>query len=112
VTQAQLTAEEFERAFMNTARIPAETPKGFAELAPDLVVEVLSPDDRPGEVSDKTADWLNAGVNMVWILDPLKRSARVIHASGEETILSEDGSLDGGDVLPGFTAALTRLFAA
>ncbi|MBK9411664.1 MAG: Uma2 family endonuclease [Gemmatimonadetes bacterium] len=44
--------------------------RGFPELAPDLVVEVLSPDDRPGEVLAKVADWLNAGCRLVWVDRP------------------------------------------
>ena len=47
-------------AFIRADRVPTPPPRGFAAMAPDLAVEVLSPDDRPGEVLKKVADWLNA----------------------------------------------------
>src|SRR5207245_800698 len=48
-------------AFISRGRLPDPEPAGFPDLAPDLVVEVLSPGDRPGEVLAKVADWLSAG---------------------------------------------------
>jgi Uma2 family endonuclease len=80
--------------------------RGFAELAPDLVVEVLSPDDRPGEVRDKVADWLRAGTRLVWVVDPETRSARAYGPDGSACAIPEDGALDGGAVLPGLLIPL------
>lgn len=85
-------------------------PAGFAELAPDLVVEVLSPNDRPGEVLAKVADWLNAGSALVWVLDPVQRRARVYRADGSESFVGGDGVLEGEDVLPGLTFRLASLW--
>jgi Uma2 family endonuclease len=86
-------------------RPPAEL-TAYAALAPDLVVEVLSPSDRPGEVLAKVGDWLNAGTRLVWVVDPLRRQARVYRHDGSETLLSVTESLDGEDVLPGFACQL------
>lgn len=66
-------------AFVAWARIPVER-AGFAELAPDLAVEVLSPGDRAGDILAKVADWLNAGTSLVWVIDPARRLARVYRA--------------------------------
>jgi Uma2 family endonuclease len=75
-------------------------------LAPDLVVDVLSPGDRPGEVLAKVADWLSAGTRLVWVVDPERRLARVYRPDGSETIVTVEGALDGEDVLPRFTCPL------
>lgn len=97
-------------AFISAARLPVPPPRGFAELAPDLAVEVLSPDDRPGEVLGKVADWLNAGSRLVWVVDPIHASARIYRADGTEAILGENDSLRGEDVLPGFECEIAWVF--
>ena len=97
-------------AFIRRDRIPDPEPTGFAHFAPDLVVEVISPGDRPGEVLAKVADWLSAGTRLVWVLDPARRVARVYRADGTEQILTADESLDGGDVVPGFSCPLREIF--
>lgn len=96
-------------AFISTARVPAKEPLGYAEFAPDLAVEVLSPSDRAGQVLAKVGDWLNAGAALVWIVDPVLRVARVYRADGSESILGADDSLDGEDVLPGFSVTVASM---
>src|SRR5206468_11655210 len=64
-------------AFVSRRREPPPHATGFADLAPDLVAEVLSPDDRPAEVLAKVADWLSAGTRLAWGGDPLGRAGRV-----------------------------------
>ena len=80
--------------------------RGDASFPPDLAVEVLSPDDRPREVRDKVADWLSAGTLLVWVVDPIKETARVYRADGSESEIGADGALDGETVLPGFVCEL------
>ena len=98
-------------AFVSWERRPV-SPTGFGELAPDLAVEVLSPGDRAGEVLAKVADWLNAGTLLVWVIDPVRRVARVYRADGSEDIVNEDAALDGEKVLPGFAVSLEGLLGA
>lgn len=93
-------------AFIRRERLPDPPPAGYAAPAPDLVVEVLSPDDRPGEVLAKVADWLTAGTRLVWVVDPARRSARVYRADGSESFAGLDDRLDGEDVVPGFVCRL------
>src|SRR5216117_1146630 len=88
--------------------LPAGT-IGYPALAPDLVVEVLSPDDRPGEVLAKVADWLSAGTRLVWVIDPARHAARVYRADGSESLAAQDGMLDGEDVVPGFVCRLSEV---
>ena len=93
-------------AFIRRDRLPSPEPTGYHELGPDLVVELLSPGDRPGEVHAKIADWLSAGTRLVWVIDPDRRIARVYRADGSETIVSADEALEGEDVLSGFSTRL------
>lgn len=97
-------------AFVRQDRMPTVVPVGFAPFAPNLAVEVLSPSDRAGEVLAKGADWLNAGAELVWVIDPERRVARVYRADGSETVLRASESLEGEGVLPGFTLRLIELF--
>jgi Uma2 family endonuclease len=94
--------------FVRQDRIPTET-RGFPEMCPDLAVEVLSPDDRPGETLAKVGDWLEAGVRLVWVIDPERRIARVYRPDGTESLLTESDELGGEDVLPGFRCALSSI---
>jgi Uma2 family endonuclease len=96
-------------AFVSSARLPHPAPRGFAELAPDLAVEVVSPDDRPGDVLEKVADWLKAGTRLVWVVDPLRLTARVYRSDGTEAMVERHGILSGEDVLPGFVWELAKI---
>ncbi|HSA57160.1 MAG TPA: Uma2 family endonuclease [Gemmatimonadaceae bacterium] len=89
-------------AFVQKARVPDPPPRGYPALAPDLAVEVLSPDDRPGEVLARVGSWLRAGTRLVWVIDPDRRQARVYREDGSESIVREVEALEGEDVLPGF----------
>jgi Uma2 family endonuclease len=81
----------------------------FPELAPDLAVEVLSPSDRRRSVLDKVGEYLDAGVRLVWVIDPEKRRAAVYRTATEGRFVAPDGELDGEDVLPGFRCRLSDL---
>lgn len=98
-------------AFVSTARMPEVGRRGYSPIAPDLVVEILSPSDRPSAVLEKVADWLEAGTRLVWVLDPERGIARVHRADGTIDIVRLDGALDGEDVLPGFSCALGEVLA-
>lgn len=105
------TVRAADVSFIRQDRLPDPAPRGFAELAPDLVVEVLSPDDRPGEVLSKIGDWLSAGTSLVWVIDPQRRDARVYRADGSEAQLGEEEDLDGESIVPGFRCPVRQLVA-
>jgi Uma2 family endonuclease len=105
------TVRAADVAFISNERLLDPPPIGFAEMAPDLIVEVLSPDDRPGAVLAKVADWLTAGSQLGWVIDPGKRRARIYRADGSELHVDADGTLDGESVLPGFSVALGTILA-
>lgn len=98
-------------AFVARERAGHIAERGYAHLAPDLLAEVVSPDDRPAEVLAKVADWLGAGTRVVWVVDPERREVRVYRQDGSLSVLGARDSLDGEDVLPGFTCAVTEVFA-
>lgn len=97
-------------AFVAASRLPKKMPRKSLELAPDLVLEVRSPSDRKKEVDRKAKQWLNAGVRIVWELDPTTRRLTVYRNGSVPRVLGEDDAVDGEDVLPGFTLLLRRLF--
>lgn len=82
---------------------------GPIRRAPDLAVEILSPDDRMTDVMDKLRFYLLHGVRLVWLIDPDSRTLTVMTSVSEARILSEDDTLGGGDVLPGFRCAVRDL---
>jgi Uma2 family endonuclease len=91
-----------------TKEFPA-TP--IADVVPNLAVEVLSEGNTRGEMERKRKEYFLAGVELVWIVDPFRRTATVYTAPDRDTTLQEKDTLDGGTVLPGFTLALRQLFA-
>ena len=95
--------------FVRASRVPHPVPKNYPPMSPDLAVEVLSPDDRAGDVLEKIADWLNAGCELVWVIDPERRLARVYRADGTESLLGANDDLRGEELLPGFTCKLSEL---
>jgi Uma2 family endonuclease len=95
--------------FICADHVPKPLPRGCADIAPDLAVEVLSPDDRAGEVLAKVSDWLRAGCRLVWVVDPDRRLARVYRSDGSEAQVSADSTLDGEEVLPGFNCRVEDL---
>jgi Uma2 family endonuclease len=96
-------------AFVAKHRAPSIPRRGYAALAPDLVAEVVSPDDRPGELLAKVGDWLEAGVRLVWVIDPPRGEAHVHRPDGSISVLIDEETLDGEDVLPGFHCTVSEL---
>ena len=76
---------------------------------PDLAVEVTSPSERPRHVLDKVGEYLEAGVQLVWVIDPRKAKAVVYRSASDVTELQADDELDGEDVLPGFKCKLSEI---
>ena len=98
-------------SFISWDRIPGrESPKEpVPDLAPDLAVEVLSESNTPAEMRRKVGEYFAAGARMVWLIDPRKRTARVYSSPDRSVLVRADQSLDGGDVLPGFSVGLGEL---
>jgi Uma2 family endonuclease len=98
-------------AFVRRERIPdSGIPQGYWPGAPDLAVEVVSPSDTYTEVEEKVSDWLNAGARLVLVLNPRRRTVAVYTSPTDVARLTESDTLNGGDVLPGFTCRVAELF--
>jgi Uma2 family endonuclease len=110
IAHAPDTVRAADVAFIRGDRLQTPDPPGFPDLALDLVVEVRSPGDRPGEILTRVGEWLSAGTRLVWVIDPERRIARVYRADGSETIVTADQALDGEDVVPGFSCLLSAVF--
>ena len=84
--------------------------EGYLSVIPELVVEIVSPNDSPREVNDKTQMWLAHGVLMALEVYPAERAV-MVHRPGRPAVtLTGDDALDGDDVLPGFTLPLRDIF--
>jgi Uma2 family endonuclease len=98
-------------AFIANENLPAADPvEAFWPGAPDLAVEVLSPNDRTGEVDEKIEAWLNAGCQAVWVIDPQLETVAIYHSRTEVRLLSVGESLDNEPIVPGFTCPVAELF--
>jgi Uma2 family endonuclease len=99
-------------SFISWERMPGRmVPRAaIPHLGPDLAVEILSASNTPAEMARKVAEYFDAGARLVWIIDPETRTATVYAPPQQSTIVTEDDTLDGGDVLPGFAAPLRALF--
>jgi Uma2 family endonuclease len=103
------TVRAADIAFLGADRV--DLGPGYVEGAPDLAVEVLSHDDRPGYVREKITDWLKAGAHAVWVADPHERTVTIHEPRRKPKHLAETEILRGGGMLPGFETPVASIFA-
>lgn len=100
-----------DASFIRQDRVPPTGRlKGHCLVAPDLVVEVVSPNDLYSDVEEKVAEYLAAGVQLVWVVNPPTRSVRIRRADGTSTDLGDADELTGETILPGFRCRIGDLF--
>ena len=101
-----------DTAYVQAGRLPAEDlPAGWVPIAPDLVVEVLSPDETHSMVMEKLDDYFAGGTTLAWVVDPRRRGVEV-HAAGQPVRwVAYEGTLDGAPVLPEFAMPVAAVFA-
>lgn len=98
-------------AFVSRERVEkAGKVEGYWPGAPDLAVEVISPNDTYAEVEDKVLDWLDAGARMVIAVNPRKRTVAVYRSLTDIVILTENDTIDGVEIVPGWTMPVRDLF--
>ena len=98
-------------SFVAEARIPGgKVPRGDFDIAPDLAAEVIT-DESFAEVEDRVADYRSAGVKLIWLVNPKTKTVLVRRLDRTCAELDEAGTLDGEDVVPGFTCPVADLFA-
>jgi Uma2 family endonuclease len=96
--------------YISEERAEQQDTSRFAQGAPDLAIEIVSPSNTPQEMQQKAGEFLSFGTRLVWIVDPVARTVDVYRPGGERTIYRGDMTLDGGDVLPGLNLPLATLF--
>jgi Uma2 family endonuclease len=82
----------------------------FLDVAPELVVEVLSPEDRAIDLNEKLREYFEIGVRLVWVADPKARAVYVYRSPTDMRECGDAAQLTGNDVLPGFEVPVASLF--
>ena len=85
-------------------------PKGWIKIAPDLAVEVVSPNENAEKLEEKLEDYRKVGVPLIWVIYPNSRRVRVYRSNGLTSLLNEDDDLSGEDIIPGFRCPLHAIF--
>ena len=100
-----------DAAFIAKNRLPPEgIPVGFVDTIPDLVVEVVSPNDRAGQLQAKVEQWIEHGVKVVWLVHPESRSIMVYRSLSDVHVRHEGDVLTGDPVLPDFSCPVAEIF--
>jgi Uma2 family endonuclease len=98
-------------SFVSAEKLAAYgNPQEFAKLVPDLVVEVISPEVKYGYLQRKIRDYFEAGVRLLWIVDPEMHTVTVYRSPVDLRVLTTADTLSGEDVLPGFSYRIAELF--
>lgn len=101
------TVREPDVVFFSAENLPLDVKvRGFYEAVPDLVAEVVSPNDSPQYAAERVAMWLSHGVRLVWVVYPATRVVAAHTQDGPTLVYTEDDELDGGAVLPDFRCAV------
>ena len=100
-----------DAAFVSAERLPkGDLPVTYLRLAPDLVVEVVSPSDTASEVRDKIRMWLDAGCRLAWVAYPQTKSVTAYNSMDDVKTLGPSDTLDGAPVLDGLSLRVSDLF--
>ena len=105
------TVRAADAAFVSRQRMAQVKSRSYLDVAPELVVEILSPDDRWHDLMDKLDEYFTIGVQLVWVADPRRQQVYVYRSVTDVQRLSVEDTLTGGEVLPGFSVPVADLFA-
>ena len=98
-------------AFISRERAPDGPPKGFLDVAPELIVEIISPGDRWQDMRLKIQEYFTIGVQQVWVVEPENRSVLVYRSAAEVRTLLESDVLVAEGLLEGFSLPVATIFA-
>lgn len=97
-------------SFIHRSRMRPQYLIGHIPIAPDLAVEVVSPNDLFFDVRRKAGEYMRAGVRLIWVVNPEEREVQVYRGNGTYQLVQNGESLDGEDVIPGFRCPLAEIF--
>lgn len=106
-----LTVRQPDVSLLSHERIAATHAEDYFEGSPELAIEVVSPSDSAQDLGTKVKQYLRFGSKQVWVVYPKSKSVHVFYANGTGRVLGEDETLDGGDLLPGFSGKIAELFS-
>jgi Uma2 family endonuclease len=107
------TVRKPDVSFIRRERLPIDwAEQTYLSVAPDLAVEVVSPNDSAYDVDEKTEQYIAAGVKLVWVVNPEQRLVHIHRGDGTVAKLAEKDVLDGEDVVPGFRCPVVDIFPA
>ncbi len=102
--------KEPDVSFVAAERLPNRV-RDIIKLAPDLAIEIVSPNDKQFEIEEKVLQYLALSVRLVWVISPMLQVIYVYHSGDKKpSILGIDDELDGEDVIPGFKLKISALF--
>jgi Uma2 family endonuclease len=104
------TVRAADVAFISNARYSQWKQAGFVDVAPELIVEILSPDDRMSDMMRKLREYFSIGVSLVWVADPETKTVYTYRSLTDVREFGEADTLTGDDVLPGFSVPVADLF--
>ena len=96
-------------AFISTARLPEDESKG-SPIPPDFAIEVISPTDVQWRVTEKVKAYLEAGTQMVWVVESVMETVTVYRSETDIKVFTGADTLTGEDVVPGFSCQVAQLF--
>jgi len=99
-----------DAAFVRLDRLYPQKEGGFFDGRPDLAVEVISPSETVEQIENKVFDYLDAGTHLVWLVYPRSKTVTVYRSETDIELLTVQDTLDGGDLLPGFTLPVKEIF--
>ena len=97
-------------AFISHERLAQVQSKSFLDVCPELIVEVMSPDDAWSEVNEKLEEYFAVGAQLIWVVDPRRQRLHIYRSLTDLEILTAQDTLTGGEVLPGFQVPVAELF--
>jgi Uma2 family endonuclease len=104
------TVRAADLLFISNERFSRQGPSPYLDVPPELVVEILSPDDRWSDVMEKLGDYFDAGIDRVWVVDPRLRKVFAYTSLNEVETLGEKDVLVDEEILPGYSCRVAALF--
>lgn len=104
------TVRGMDIAYISNERMDQVEQTGFLDVAPELIVEVMSPNDRWVDIQEKLAEYFNVGVLLVWLVDPQLEQIHVYRSLDDVRRLTAENELTAPEILPGFSVPVAEIF--
>jgi Uma2 family endonuclease len=104
------TVRGVDIAYISNERMSQAQETGFLDIAPELIVEIMSPSDRWIDIQEKLAEYFYIGVQLVWLVDPQLEQIHVYHSMDNVSRLTAENQLTAPEILPGFSIPISEIF--